>query len=426
MHESGTFAVDVAFKFWIVDKCCIFDAGHDDFDGAALQGRIAVALAGAPPGFAPEARAFHASVREKQAEVAARGAVGLVLVGDPQSEARSPWAQRADSWKTPRLQLLGAGGVPVDAPASLQAQARVSAAAAEVLFAGAPMEAAQVFAARAAGTRLPAFALPGTALLAGSARVQRIDSVNVLGRIAGSDPALVAEPLLFTAHLDHLGSATGGSGDRIHNGAIDNALGVAVLLDSARRLAAAPPRRPLLFAALTAEEHGLLGALHLAAQPPGAVAPIANLNIDMPVLLGPQRAVVAIGAGHSGLGPLAARAAASVGMLLGADPFPQQGAFLRSDQYAFVRAGIPALYLTATASGSEGSDAPRQQLAHYLQQHYHRPGDDLGLPIDYAGAARLAAFAVAESAGVDDPPALPRQERRGPGAHQLRRRQRLA
>ena len=383
--------------------------GHDDFAGLDLRGRIAVALANAPARFPDAQRAFHASRREKAAAVAARGAIGLVLVGDPASEQRSPWAARAANWARPGMRLLDADGAPVDVFPGLRAGATVSAAAATALFAGAPMEAEAVFAALAAGT-LRGFELPGRAVLAGRTRLSRLHSHNVVGRLPGSDPALAAEHVVYTAHLDHVGVGAPVDGDAIHNGALDNALGVGVMLAAARQLGEGPaPRRSLLFVAVTAEEQGLLGASHFVRSPTvPAPSLVANINLDMPVLLGPQADVVAIGIEHSTLRAPVAAAAEGLGIPLGADPAPAEVAFIRSDQYAFIRAGIPAVYLTDGVAPVAGAADPRIAREDFLRGRYHRPGDEATLPIHYSGAVRLAMLAAAVGREVGNARDAPR------------------
>src|SRR5690606_23642973 len=252
------------------------------------------------------------------------------------------------------MRLLDRDGTPVDVLAQLRGGARLRHEAAEALFAGAPMSAAQVFEALAAGRALQSFELDGIAHLAGHAQLTPVHSPNVVGMLAGADPSRASEHVVFTAHLDHIGlAAADAGGDLVHNGAIDNALGVAVLLEAARELASDPrrPARPLLFVALTGEEQGLLGATHFAHAPLRAAAGgahgdarlVANINLDMPVLLAASDEVLAIGAGHSSLLPLVEAAARDHGLRLGEDPFPAEVVFVRSDQYAFVRAGVPAL-----------------------------------------------------------------------------------
>jgi len=338
--------------------------------------------------------------------LAERGAVGVVWVGTADDEARSPWARGAANWQRPGMRLRDADGRGIDTFPQLQAVASVSAAAADAIFAGSGRTAAQLFAAAKDG-RLKGFALPGTLVLAGRTRIQPLESRNVVGRLPAAPPDDPDDPhagehVVYTAHLDHVGTGAPVDGDAIYNGALDNALGVAVMLESARELARAPrpPKRSMLFVALTAEEQGLLGAEWFARNPTvprGSL--VANINTDMPVLLAPSTDAVAIGTGHSSLQRVVEAAARDVGVALSPDPFPEEVVFVRSDQYAFVRAGIPAVYVDGGVAGvrrqapGETPDPavdPKLALREFLRNCYHRPCDDASQPIQYPDAARLA------------------------------------
>src|SRR5690606_29773735 len=210
------------------------------------------------------------------------------------------------------------------------------------------------------------------------------------------------EHIVYTAHLDHVGIGAPVDGDAIYNGALDNALGVSIMLEAARTLAASdmPAGRPMLFVALTAEEKGLLGAEWFATHPPlppgGSL--VANINMDMPVLLAPSRDVVPIGVEHSSLQAMVEQAAGELDLGLSPDPFPEEVVFVRSDQYAFIRAGIPAVYLdggvlaaqSSAGKAADASTAPHLALREFLRNCYHQPCDDAGQSIQYADAARLA------------------------------------
>ena len=365
---------------------------HDDFAEVDLQDKIAVVFSGAPERFDNDRRAFYSSSREKLRALVERGAVGVVYVNTAADEARQPWSRSSESWDKPGMRLRGADGKGVDTFPQLQAIAYVAASAADLVFADGPQTAAQLFDAAEAGTLKP-FALPGTITLAGRTRIEPAQSRNVVAKLAGSDVKLGAESIVYTAHLDHLGTGAPVKGDRIYNGALDNALGVSIMLEAARELTASKPRpkRSLLFVALTAEEKGLLGAEWFATHPTvpnGAL--VANINMDMPVLLAPTRDVVPIGVEHSTLQPAMAAAAKETGVALSPDPFPEEVVFVRSDQYAFIRAGIPAVYLDGgVAAAGKGPD-PKAALRDFLRNCYHQPCDDVSQPIQYGDAARLA------------------------------------
>ena len=379
--------------------------GHDDFAGVNLRGRIAVLMPGAPDTFDHYARAFHSATREKMQALVDRGAVGAVIVSSPQFEARLPWARMQAAWDKPAMRLRDAEGFAVDGFPQLQAVAAVGVAQADKLLMAPGRTAAQVFE-RARTGKGRAFDLEATVVIEGGTRIEALDSHNVIGRLAGSDPALAGEHVVHTAHLDHVGIIGLSDGDAIHHGAIDNALGVAILLETAQAMAAAEaPRRSQLFAALTGEEQGLLGAQHFVAHPTVPRAGlVANINIDMPVLLAPSTDAVAIGAEHSTLEEAVAAAAEEVGVKLSPDPFPEEVTFVRSDQYAFVHAGIPAVYLDGGVESADGERDPRLALTWFLRNCYHQPCDDATQPIQYDDAARLSRLsaALATRIGNDD------------------------
>ncbi|MEP6635049.1 MAG: M20/M25/M40 family metallo-hydrolase, partial [Luteimonas sp.] len=246
------------------------------------------------------------------------------------------------------------------------------------------------------------FDLPGTIALAGRTRIEPAQSRNVVAALRGSDASLNAEYIVYTAHLDHLGVGApvknkDGVQDGIYNGALDNALGVSILLEAARTLFAETPhpKRSLLFIALTAEEKGLLGSEWFATHPTVPKnALVADINMDMPVLLAPSRDVVPIGVEHSTLQSALIAAAKESGVALSPDPFPEESIFVRSDQYAFIRAGIPAVYLDggviAAGKGGDAKSDPKLAFRDFLRNCYHQPCDDASQPIQYNDAARLA------------------------------------
>jgi len=376
------------------------ERGHDDLAGVDLRGKVAVLFGGAPAAFDDDQRALHGMRDEKLRALAARGAIGAVFVDSAQDEARAPWPQQAAAWAQPQLRLRGADGRALDTVPQLRVVATVSAAAADLLFDGSGHTAAALAAAARDG-RAKAFALPLSLSLATRSKIAALDSRNVVGVLPGGDPRLAGETVVLGAHLDHLGSGAAVDGDGIYNGALDNALGVAIVLEAARiARAAAPGKRPLLFLASTAEEQGLLGAQWFASHPHGRT--LAAINIDMPMLLAPTRDAVAIGAGHSSLAAVVQQAARQMQLPLSPDPFPEESVFTRSDQYAFVRAGVPALVLdagtlAAAASAGKPADArtaPLLAQREFLRRCYHQPCDDSRQPIQYPDAARLAALAA--------------------------------
>ena len=216
---------------------------------------------------------------------------------------------------------------------------------------------------------------------------QTFRSANVIGILPGADPRLKDEYVILSAHLDHLGMARQ-PGDKIYNGAMDNASGVATMLETARAFATSGtrPRRSILFVALGGEEEGLIGSDYLARHPViGNGKVVADVNLDMPILLYDFQDVVAFGAEHSTLGPIVADAAAKIGVSLSPDPMPSENLFLRSDHYSFVKAGIPSIFLV-TGFKNGGEKAFRA----FLKSNYHQVGDDVTQPFDWNAGAKFA------------------------------------
>ena len=179
--------------------------------------------------------------------------------------------------------------------------------------------------------------------------------------------------------------------DIINNGALDNASGVSVLLETARLFTQGePPRRSILFVAVTGEEKGLVGSEYFAMNPTVPVdAIISEVNLDMPLLLYEFGDVIAFGAEHSSLGDTVREAAQSYAIELSPDPFPEQNIFVRSDHYRFVQQGIPSVFLVTGMKSLDESVDTQPIFEGFLKEHYHKPSDDLNLPINYVAAAKF-------------------------------------
>ncbi len=366
--------------------------GHDDLAGVDLKGKIAVMFGGAPERFSNTERAVHNSSREKAIDLVAAGAVGTIYLGKPKDEAKYAWTKYTANWARPGMRLKGKDGKPVDGFPQLAASISLPVAVARKLFEGAPVSYDEALA-RVEKSESRSFALPGSATLATRARFETLESHNVVARLPGTDPALADESVVFSAHLDHIGISPAGEGDRINNGATDNALGSAILLELARQMtrSTVKPKRSAVFLLVTAEEKGLLGAEYFAEFPTvPAEGIVANVNMDMPVTMTELTDVISFGAEHSTLGPMVARAVRDNGMTITPDPLPEETVFVRSDQYAFVRKGIPAVYLDAGIKPKDPTIDGKKILEDFLEHHYHQPSDQVDLPIHYASAARMA------------------------------------
>lgn len=385
------------------------ELGHDDYAGVDVKGKIVVLLSGAPKRFPNTQRAHHSSTDEKRSLAVRLGAVGVVTIRPPWDEAKYPWAMHVGNSRFPGMRLLDAAGNVVDGFPQLRVTASVSQAAAGRLLVASGHTTGEIFA-RAENGEVLSFPLNAEITLGGETTLRPVASTNVLGWLPGTDPALARQPVVVTGHLDHLGIGTPVNGDSVYNGAMDNAGGIAMILAAAEELAAGPrAARPILFAALTGEEKGLLGATHLARNPPARVERFAaNVNVDMSLFPVPVRDLVAWGAEHTTLGTLAAAAAARAGFTVSPDPMPDEIIFVRSDQYAFVRTGVPSIYLSSGQRAVDQSVNLAALWSTHLKERYHKPSDDLSQPVDWpsAGAfANLMADIVRDTADAAPAPA---------------------
>jgi hypothetical protein len=379
-------------------------AGQNDYAGFNVKGKIVAVLSGFPKGMRSDIGAHYGRNKAKMAEK--RGAIGVITIRTIEREKTRPWTREIEGPVHPTIAWAEADGTMFsDAPA-IRFGITLHDQAAQALFAGAPTPLATVLStADATGGRPKGFALKPIVILDRATMMSTITSPNVIGMLPGSDPKLAGEYVLLMAHLDHNGTDPGRPGDKIFNGAMDNASGTASMLEAARALATMPnrPRRPILFAAVTAEEKGLLGSDYLARHSVlGSGKVVSVVNLDMPILLYDFQDVIAFGAEHSTMGPAVARAAEKMGLTLSADPLPAEGLFTRSDHYSFVKQGIPSVFLmTGFKNGGE------KAFKDFLATHYHKVSDQTSLPFNWEAAAKFArvnTLIAAEIANADDAP----------------------
>jgi Zn-dependent M28 family amino/carboxypeptidase len=216
-----------------------------------------------------------------------------------------------------------------------------------------------------------------------------VRSANIIAKLPGSDPALKNEYVVLSAHIDHIGIGEPINGDRIYNGAMDNASGSAVLLDVASSLKKSGEtlKRSLLFVFVTGEEKGLLGSRYFTAHPTvDPKAMVADINIDMFLPIVPLKLLTVWGLAESDLGDEVRHVAEANGIGVQADPEPQRNVFIRSDQYNFIRHGIPALMMGVAPDPASPEQV--QLFRDWLTHRYHAPSDDLEQPVDLLAAAQ--------------------------------------
>jgi hypothetical protein len=354
------------------------DAGYDDLDGLDLRGRVAVILSGGPSSLTGPLLG-HASSTQWTA-LRRAGALGIVTI---LRTSDVPWERLT------RRRLAPVKGLVDDALGDRSGQQialTVNPAAADAWFAGSGHTAAELMALAAERTPLPRFALPARLRATLVTEARRLESDNVVGILRGTDARLRDEYVVLSAHLDHVGRGKPVNGDDIYNGAMDNASGVATLLEVARRLgdSGAGLRRSIVFLAVTAEEHGLLGSRYYAAHPTvPASAIVANLNTDMFLPLFPMRSLIVSGVEESDLADDLRGVAQPAGIEILTDPEPERNAFVRSDQYSFIRRGIPAL---AFKIGWKPGSPEHETVKRWRAERYHAPSDDLAQPLDLQAA----------------------------------------
>jgi Zn-dependent M28 family amino/carboxypeptidase len=390
---------------------------HDDYVGLDVRGKVVVLLSGAPATFPSDQRAYYSSSLVKQRNAAEHGAAGILMVRTDADEERTPWEQAIRRSRFPAMRWTDAHGRPHDVFPQLAVEATLSRPAAAGLFEHTyPGGLDSVLA------RCERGAFPRPLLGAGvcARRVTRhadVSSSNVIALLPGSDARLANEVVVYSAHLDHLGIGEPAGGDSIYNGAYDNASGVAILLEVARALRTlpSPPKRTLAFVALTGEEKGMQGSDYFARFPTVRGRLVADINLDMILMLHPFVDVVAFGAEHSSFAEAVRRAARGVPdprwgreITVSRDPHPAAVIFIRSDQFSFIRQGIPAVFPTS-GSGARPEDAARDSA--WLRDHYHQPDDDLSQPMDFEAGARFARFCLLLGLDVANAPQAPRWKR---------------
>jgi Zn-dependent M28 family amino/carboxypeptidase len=208
-------------------------------------------------------------------------------------------------------------------------------------------------------------------------KISDIKSENIVGVIQGSDSKLKDEYVVHTAHLDHVGIGRPVNGDSIYNGAHDNASGVSCLLEIAKLYSKAKLKRSVLIVVVTSEEKGLLGSGYFATNPTVPKDKIvADINTDMPTIIAPLLSIEPLGAAHSSLMNEVKNAAAFLNLDVMEDHMPDQVRFVRSDQYSFIRQGIPALHVKYGLKTNDPSIDLRKVIDDWTAAHYHKPSDE--------------------------------------------------
>ena len=374
--------------------------GWDDFKGLDVRGKTLLMLVNDPAVADPKdpakldpdvfkgrAMTYYGRWTYKYEIASEKGAAAAILIHET-GPAGYPFEVVRGSWGRENFDIAGAGSEGQGAGRVAVEGWITDGKAREILRAGGQdFEALKKAAAR---RDFRPVSLGATARFEITNTMREVKSRNVVARLEGADPALKDEMLVYTAHWDHLGRDPGLSGDQIFNGAADNASGVAAVLEIARAFTriAPPPKRSILFLAVTAEEQGLLGAKHYAAHPLYPLEKtLADVNLDVINLWGPTTDIISIGMGQTTLDDLLVEIAARQNRTVAPDADPEKGYYYRSDHFEFAKRGVPALDPKGGRQyAGKSADFGKQKQDEYTTKNYHKPSDEVKPDWDLTGA----------------------------------------
>jgi Zn-dependent M28 family amino/carboxypeptidase len=360
------------------------EKNYDDFAGVDIRGKIIVIFSGSPSEIPGALASHYQTAAERWKVLRAAGTIGIVSLMNPNS-MDIPWSRIALNRAHPTMDLDYS---EFNETEGAKLAVTVNPANAEKFFAGSGHSFEEIAALGKDRKPLPHFPLAVSLAAKTKVEITQIESANLVARLSGSDPALKNEYVVLSAHLDHIGIGEPVNGDRIYNGAMDDGSGSALVLDMAANFKKNPEklRRSILLVLVSGEEKGLLGSKYFAAHP--TVTPkslVADVNVDMFLPIVPLKLLTVLGLDDSDLGDRAREIAQSLGVRVQPDPEPLRNLFVRSDQYNFIRHGVPSVIMSvAPEPGS-----PEQKIfKDWLTQRYHAPSDDVDQPVDLAAAAK--------------------------------------
>ena len=384
-HASDTLSAPLIFVGYGLK---IPEKNLDELAGLDLKGKIVVYLAGSPSDIPTALASHYQTPVERWKSLRAAGAIGTVTIMNPAS-MDIPWSRISINRNHPSMDLADA---EFNETPGQQLGVTFNPASAEQLFAGSGHTFAEIAALGKDRKPLPRFALAASLKANAVILTKALESSNIVAKLTGSDPVLKNEFVVLSAHIDHVGIGAPINGDRIYNGAMDDGSGSALVMDIAASLKAHPEKlqRSILFLLVTAEEKGLLGSKYFAAHP--TVAPksiVADVNVDMFLPIVPLKILKIEGIEESDLGTRAAAIAQSMGLRPIPDPEPLRNAFIRSDQYSFIKKGVPAVKVDV---GFELGTPEQKIFKDWLTNRYHAPSDDVNQPVDLQAAAGYEEF----------------------------------
>jgi Zn-dependent M28 family amino/carboxypeptidase len=375
------------------------ESKHDDLASLDLKGKVVVLLTGAPSTIPGPLLAHYQNTRWSYLKKT--GAIGVVSIQNPKGQD-IPWERSKLARFLPSMAIADPA---LDETAGQQLAVTVNAASAEKFFEGSGHTFKELLDLSNAGQVLPRFVLPASIRATVAVDTRTLTSDNVVGVLPGADPTLKNEYVVVSAHIDHIGVGTM-KGDAIYNGAMDNASGIATLIETAAAAAAKRSfKRSVIFLAVTAEEKGLLGSRYFANRPTvPARSIVANVNTDMFLPLFPLHSLIVQGLEESDLAADLRKTARPMGLEVYSDPEPERNAFVRSDQYSFIRTGVPSISLKV---GFVKGSPEHEMVKQWRTERYHAPSDDLAQPIDRQCAEDFNRVYVALVEAVANRPTRP-------------------
>ena len=366
----------------------------NDFKGVDVKGKVVLVIVNEPPSKDPkffngDALTYYGRWTYKFEEAARKGAVGALIIHRTDM-ASYGWDVVRNSWSAEQVALGN------DKDPKLAAAAWIQLEIARKLMSAAGLNLDDMMV--AAGTRqFQAKELPVRFKAHIDSKVRKFESYNVLGIVPGKEGG--AQAVAYSAHYDHLGIDPSMSGDNIYNGAVDNGTGCGILLEMAHAFATSAARPPsaVLFAAVTAEEKGLLGSNYLGKHLPIPAGKIAlDLNYDAILPLGMPQSVNVTGAERTSFYPTVQKTAAAFGFEIQADAEPGAGHYYRSDHFSLARAGVPAFSVnTGVKFAGHPAEWGKAQHEEYTAKRYHRPADEFSPSMDFTSDAAVAKFGFA-------------------------------
>ncbi len=360
------------------------EKNYDDFAGLDVKGKLVVIFSGSPADIPGPLAAHYQTLLERWKVLRAAGAVGIVSLINPAS-MDIPWSRISINRTHATMDL---DYPEFDETSGAQLSVTVNPASAEKFFAGSGHTFAEIAELGKDRKPLPHFPLAVSLEAKTKLETQKVESANLVAKLPGSDPKLKDEYVVLSAHIDHVGIGAPINGDNIYNGAMDDGSGSALLIDEAAIFKKNPEklRRSILLVFVTAEEKGLLGSKYFAAHP--TVPPkslVADVNVDMFLPIVPLKVMRVLGLDDSDLGDRVREISQSQGVKVQPDPEPLRNLFVRSDQYNFIRHGVPSIIMSV---GSEPGSPEQKIFKDWLTNRYHAPSDDLNQPVDFDAAAK--------------------------------------